>query len=431
MKTIKKQAGCIMQSTFAISRRKIIRHHFLRAILFSLSLFIINTVCAAPLPDPTALGPYKVGYMQVKNIALPPTPFSTNLAIWYPTNISSGAITSYPTSRSITYQGQRVKVDFTLPSLLGARENVAVATGTFPLIIVDHGSGATNSDIGRFQEYELNEFYASHGFIVVGYTHYLNATSGVNSLVQQANAVLNYMVNNSLIRPSIIANKIGLLGFSQGGIMTYGLAAGTPDVAKNPNIAAMISLDGVYIQNAPSSGALSDITIPALQYSTNYLSSEGSQLLNQSNGNPVIKVYDKRANHNSLGIICNVSQVNRSIAVSQGVAEPLVNGQGNPNGELAWQLWNFAVPGEEPGNTPSGGGAEFCDVSTWLPAVSPSLILDRKTTPQLELRRRLRIYTLSFWQTYLAGVSGYASYLTPEYANKNFPSDELTVSVGK
>ena len=112
----------------------------------------------APDAGPAGLdapGPYHVGYRQSEVTYQPigaEGPRTLRLALWYPTDDTTGQGTSYLLGRI-----QRPEV-FT---------NAALAAGDrFPLVVFSHGSGGIAE-----QSVFFTEFFASHGFVVAAPDH--------------------------------------------------------------------------------------------------------------------------------------------------------------------------------------------------------------------------------------------------------------------
>jgi hypothetical protein len=413
-----------MQTLYPINKSLLKMKSLVTLILIILIFCLSEVGFATPamdnnsLPaDPTGIGPYGISHMIIHNVII--SDHMTNVSIWYPTNAVSGAPADYTTS---FYSN----AFFRMPSPLGAFENATPAPGIFPLLIFGHGSSHIDRDTGRIVNMPMNEFLASHGFISVGFTYGSTTQFGptVQQTVLQTEALINYIIGVSAISAHVDANKIGLVGLSLGGRL-FGVAAGNPDMQRDPRIKVIIGYEATNGSGSVYYGDTRNIRAAALLIHDGYIS-VGS--FNQVSGKPVIDVYSKRIVHMSLSTVaCLATKTNRDIAISNGVIEPLQDPQRDQFGILAYGLWHAGDPsiGQN-----SGGTSDYCDVSEWTPSVAVGLLTGRdKITQEAEVDRRLRLYTLSFLKTYLSGQSGYESYLTEEYANENFDNNDLTVAV--
>ncbi len=215
----------------------------------------------------------------------------------------------------------------------------------------------------------------------------------------------------------------------------YTLAAGTTMVARDPRIKAIIGFDPVYEKNGSINvsqilGTLNPLRIPSLNIVSLYHSSD-NQVAPKSSAT-VIGVSFKEVEHTSYtSIVCNLIEVNREIAIGNGVNEPLANPEGDPWGIIAWNRWHADEP-PITAATGQGGGRQFCDVSAWPTPVQPSLIYDNENvTQEQEIIRRVRLFSLSFWKTYLVGESGFETYLTPQYTKDNFEANDVNTTTNK
>lgn len=370
------------------------------------------------LPDPIALGPYNVGFQTVYDIPLPNGQM-TNLAIWYPSNQQYGPPADYTTWMV------NPSALFTLPSKANARENIPICPGKYPLVVLDHGGFYGNRDAGRFQSMHYAEHYASHGFISVGYTHH----GTIQQLVLEGNAVINYMVTESSLVDSIQQDNICLFGSSAGGIMVTGLAAGTPYLAKNPNIKGLMTLEPALAVNK---NILSNITIPGLVFSTgyNYVNGNAHVLATAiSRNNIAYEVNAKKFDHLSQQgtMLCDSTEINREIAISRGIYEPLAVQSSDPYASTAYTFWHI---GDKGSWTQFGDGSNFCQVDDWTPSVDPSLLTyDSRTLLEDDVFERMKLYTTAFLQVHIAGNQSFAYYLTEEYTNNTYSKDDITLNV--
>ncbi len=135
-----------------------------------------------------------------------------------------------------------------------AFRDVAIAPGTFPLILFSHGNNGI-----RFQSFAFAAHLANHGFIVVAPDHHGNTFIDTLAGVFDANVVVNRPLDMSFVLDSFLAfnqeggnffedtidpNKIGMSGHSFGGYTTFALAGG-PFIAgtfTDPRIKAFVPL---------------------------------------------------------------------------------------------------------------------------------------------------------------------------------------------
>jgi predicted dienelactone hydrolase len=136
-------------------------------------------------------------------------------AIWYPTSAPAGTI------RYMSVFSGRAKKD------------APIDKGTFPLLLVSHGTMGH-----RYNQYYLSEFLASHGYIVAAVEHPLDNYSDdtdahtIRNLwnrPKDVSFVLTQMLERSAFAGSIDSSKIGVIGHSLGGYTALVLAGAVPN----------------------------------------------------------------------------------------------------------------------------------------------------------------------------------------------------------
>jgi predicted dienelactone hydrolase len=116
-----------------------------------------------------------------------------------------------------------------------AARDAQPAPGRFPLILLSHGSGAD-----EFHHRDWARTLARHGFIVAAIRHAgdsLNDVGGRGSDIQltgrpwQVEEALNTVLADPRLKPSIDAERIGMIGYSAGGYTTMTMIGGRPNYA--------------------------------------------------------------------------------------------------------------------------------------------------------------------------------------------------------
>jgi hypothetical protein len=176
------------------------------------------------------------------------------LGIWYPTSGNPGkpdvVIAEYLQSHlrsdehlvlstiATNNSADSVTLWQTLNKPLGAVANGAFPQTKYPLILY---AASMNADLG--ENYELMEHLAKHGYIVSAISsfgpNYQRLKFDLPSVKAQETDMrmaLDYLIN----QPYVDADKIGVMGFSYGALSAVRLAT------KNPNIKALVTLDGSH-----------------------------------------------------------------------------------------------------------------------------------------------------------------------------------------
>ncbi len=141
-----------------------------------------------------------------------------------------------------------------LASPVRAFREVPAALGKFPVIVYAPGTNAP-----AFQNEQLGEFLASHGYIFVA-----SPSWGPLGDTETTARDLEYLVAFSRTLPDADPARVSLMGHSLGGVAVVIVAA------RNPSIAAVVSLDGTmvyqnkYLREAVAPRALREYAVPSL-----------------------------------------------------------------------------------------------------------------------------------------------------------------------
>ncbi len=131
-----------------------------------------------------------------------------------------------------------------LPEKTNAYSNTTILEGKYPVIIY-----APSYQASSIENFALFEYLVSHGFIVISSpsrgtnTRWLDG--GTTKDMETQSRDIELLLKEILSYEHINSNKIALMGFSFGGI------SNAITVMKNPNIKALVSLDGTERYNYP------------------------------------------------------------------------------------------------------------------------------------------------------------------------------------
>ena len=408
------------------------------------------------LAAPDAQGGYNVGFRMFQNVPASGAPIPRVL-VYYPTTAPPNCGTRY------TIQG--VGGSYQRRSPLCAVENAEIASGPFPLVVHDHGGGPAGVDAQLISQLSVHETLASHGFVVVTFRHPATAAARMRDLPK----VIDFMLgdDNPLSGP-IDADRIGISGFSTGGRTSLAVTGGWPaqGIPVDPRIKAMV----LYEPGRDS--PLIDVATIAIPY----LAIGGTRI---SNGTvtipevfdatvlatPRIRVVIPEAIHfNFQTDLCQAIEETREAALLvNDVVEPLTNMVTNANGlrtcptttgaaaNQACTFWNqgeLVVPLLGAASFGFGGGRNICNRVGVSPSSRKPLDLDpvdgftdplvpgtdiplfvgndvfvanesmTEPPPPAEIAVPLiKLYTVAFFEKFLAGDGRYMRYLTPGYAN--------------
>lgn len=220
-------------------------------------------VAPDPVP-PEGPGEFAVGHTEVVVTDGDRPGRELPVAVWYPADeVAEGAEPSF-----YSFVG-----DVGITSEV-SQDDVAPASGPFPLVVFSHGNGGT-----RVQSTFLAEALASHGFVVASPDHVGNTAAELvtGTGVSQAQsaldrpldvtAVIDDLVARSadpddLLADTVDGDAVGVTGHSFGGFTTLASAVETDGVPAEPRVRAIAPI-------APASSpigdeALASITTPIL-----------------------------------------------------------------------------------------------------------------------------------------------------------------------
>ncbi len=165
----------------------------------------------------TARGAYSVGYVEdAVTYAAPTGERTLRLALWYPSEATSGA----SASAGLYVAGDEVYAD------------PPVASGRFPVAVFSHGHQGYAENSGF-----LMEHLASHGWIVAAPDHTGNTTfdgSGRTTEIYferplDISAVIDALPSIAPVAPAVADGPVLAMGHSFGGYTMFGLAGGGYD----------------------------------------------------------------------------------------------------------------------------------------------------------------------------------------------------------
>lgn len=417
---------------------------------------------------PDEKGAYDVGIRTFENVPMSAGRL-TRVQVFYPVDPADPNFD--PTDCPNAYTVQGVGGTYQRTSPLCAVQNAAIASGSFPLVVFDHGGGGPGNDAQRLSQLLLFETMASHGFVIAVARHSANNIARVRDLP----IVIDFMLGeNNPLSGSIDSDRIGLSGFSAGGRATLGAVGGWADqgIIADDRIKAMV----VYEPSRDNTlEDLATITIPYLIMGgdrfTSGLITAPEVFEATVNATPRIRVLNPNALHfNYQTDLCPSIEETREAALTANPnqPEPLTNMiYPNPTGceidprtgicrricnptmgAAAISACTFWNQGEILINTVGpvfGGGRNICSTlgvdSDFSLDTDPEDGLtdaflegiplfegndlwnsDESTTtvppmPAEDMVPMVLNYTVSFWKRYLAGDGHYMRFLTPGYAN--------------
>ncbi len=417
--------------------------------------------------NPTALGPYKIGHttMLLTDPSRNPCGVSigsscitvlgiTDLSnqtrpiyihLWYPSSDGAGPASVYTESNPL-YDGNHPGYGLmtwttSIPSPLGARDNIRVASGKFPLLIFSHGFEGS----GAVEETSIKELLTSYGFIVAGIDHTAEDSSlfaafglGLDSPVmlgvitgntpevdipraQDISSVISNLLKSSSdprFAASILSSKIGVFGYSEGGSTTMMSVAGlqSSNYVGDSRIKAAIAMSGTDNGDNFSATDYANVRIPIMLFdasgSDTFSGVAFPQLVNSL---PKYYVDISGAQHIPLAIpqICNLYHqyfvVGNSnlLAPESGFFPSIYSNR---------DVFDFCGASLFSGiNNASllNAGVNTTDLNRMLP-----LMPLRKQIPLSELERLTKWYVVSFFNTTLKGDTRFAPFLTNSFINQ-------------
>ncbi|MCK9931529.1 dienelactone hydrolase family protein [Frankia sp. Mgl5] len=208
----------------------------------------------APPAAPDELGPFTAGYrtLTVSDPGRPGRLLTTS--VWYPgapARLGPVALPPAALPPAAQYPAARYPVapGVDVPSAL-AHEEIPVAPGRFPLVVVSHGSAG-----GRVQLAYLAEALATHGFVVAAPDHpgdtMIEAAEGRQApLVELASDRLLDVsaVISAFTKPDcplsrmVRADEVGVVGFSFGGLTSVVSTVGFLRAPADPRVRAVVGI---------------------------------------------------------------------------------------------------------------------------------------------------------------------------------------------
>jgi len=402
----------------------------------------VHSAVANDLPPPDQKGPYNVG-SYLFNATMTGGRVA-RVQVFYPTLELPNPASSY----TITF----APGTYSLKSPLGAAHDALPAPGAFPLVVYDHGGPPAGQDFQRVSQVPLHELMASHGIIVVLALHSGDAATRVRDLSLLIDQFLagNATADNPFFQ-RIDAGRIGISGLSAGGGAALTAASGwaANGISADPRIKAMV----VYEPPILSFDDAQTITVPymimgGLQSRTGR---EIPSLFGASTfATRRLYIQTPRAAHLSYvtSLQDEVDQAReQALLADPTMPEPLTTlTPTNAAAARAFMIWNWGQINFPMFGSGFGGGRNLCDrvgLNSIRPldldgdgfTDSPPFLLDdppympERPIPAEAMIPMVKLYTVAFWKTHLAGDHRYHRYLTPGYAQSH--NLEATVFVGE
>jgi predicted dienelactone hydrolase len=340
-----------------------------------------TTEKAVAVSSPSQPGPYQVGRRVVEiNDAARGRALTAD--VWYP--VEQGVTAPLSIYQFIP--------GIELASLTALADAPASAAGPFPLVVYSHGSGGL-----RYIASWFTEALASHGFVVVAVDHTgntaLDSVTGastprpVNALnrVQDVQYLITVMLGISAtpgdpLSGTMDPERIGVTGHSFGGFTTLGTAGGYSNelgsVPADERVKAIAVMAPYSELN--SDEALAAIKIPSLLVSgvldiTTPIVNDTTRPWDLISGRPLLRMDIEQAGHQSFTDVCRYQDSLATLPNLPQVFIDVVN-------EMA---------------------LEGCTKD--LIAIDEAHAITNGVT-------------IAFLQTYVAGVDGYETYLSPKNA---------------
>lgn len=340
-----------------------------------------TTEKAVAVSPPDQPGPYQVGrrVVQINDAA---RGRALTADVWYP--VDQGVTAPLSIYQFIP--------GIELASLTALADAPASAAGPFPLVVYSHGSGGL-----RYIASWFTETLASHGFVVVAVDHTgntaLDSVTGastprpVNALnrVQDVQYLITAMLGISAtagdpLSATMDPERIGVTGHSFGGFTTLGTAGGYSNelgsVPADERVKAIAVMAPYSELN--SDEALAAIKIPSLLVSgvldtTTPIVNDTTRPWDLISGRPLLRMDIDKAGHQSFTDVCRYQD---SLATLPNLPQVFID-------------------------------------------VVNEMALEGCTKDLIAIEDAHEIVngvTIAFLQTYVAGVDGYESYLSPKDA---------------
>lgn len=167
------------------------------------------------------------------------------------------------------------------PYTMNVSPDAIISTGKFPLIIISHGNSGS-----YFLYRTISTYLAKHGYIVAIPEHYANnrrdnslATSVKNLQYrpQHISMVIDFLTQDAHFSPSVVADRIAVIGHSFSGYTALALAGGRPytregvavEVQKDQRVKALAIMAPAAAYFIPDQ-ALSQVTVPILVFTAEH-----------------------------------------------------------------------------------------------------------------------------------------------------------------
>ena len=422
--------------------------------LTSLTLFITGVALTLPVwadvtdvIGPVNVGPYNIGHTSM--VITDPTRNRDGSAgsdgrplyveIWYPSKKDTGGnLTEYSQNNPI-YDGSRLpyfgKVVYTdlTSSHFGARDEIELAKGRFPLVIYSHGSTSWASSSPAHLE-----LLASQGYIVASVEHTGNNSVGLSayflglptvfmgdptSILIGRSRDISFLIDEMLdatanprFHDAIDADRIGLHGFSYGGGASMITVAGLESEGLLPDlrVKAVAPVDGFdYLGFSPAD--LANVSVPVLIFG-GPSAQAFSQLVNSY---PKYSADIAGALHSPLGRNADYCRKMRAVLVDLEIHQPIPP-------ETATSV--FWAPADLTTLTAGCDSSIFDGISddaieefgldpVEVHAVEPLMPLRPDVTAE-ELGRLTDWYMISFFNKELKGEPKFDSYLKDSKRNQ-------------
>lgn len=332
-------------------------------------------------PAPFDAGEHLVGHFETTIVDRSRDNRALPLHIWHPADRAT-----WNAKPDFSFFPLFVKVGITSKI---SKNDVAVESGIFPLLIFSHGFESIPT-----QSLGLMEHLASHGFVVVSISHTGNVQGDASSENPLADrypdvvATINVMglMNespSSRLHQHVDSQNVGVLGHSFGGLTAQLMATGYGQIPADARVRAIMPI-------ATASQPISDAGLRLIKIPTLLLvgtldklqpeTARGFQLI--SSGANLFRVDIVGANHTHFANVCEIGNALIDAGIAQGT-------------------WRFigAKALIEPYN------------STCVPPAYPIA----------EALRIQNLYATAHFRTFLHGETEYRKYLTQRYATTHEP----------
>jgi acetyl esterase/lipase len=415
-------------------------------VILSLVPLAVVLLIGTPAPAETALRPDEPGQYNVGT-----TTFSATMTGGRVTRVQVFYPTLEPASCGRKYIIQSAAGPYEVTSPLCAVENAPVAQGPFPLIVYDHGGPVAGADFQRVSQAPVHELLASHGFVVVVALHSADPAVRVLDLPLVIDiALARSSTVDDLLEGSVDPARIGISGLSAGGAAALSIAGGwsAKGIASDDRIKAMVVYEPSQTNTLADAGTIS---FPYLiMGGTQFRNSEIIPALFEATTGAVPRIHVRSPNavhFNYVSSLCAFTAETREAALvnDPSLPEPLTNFVGgNPYAITAYTNWNMGEAQFPANGYGFGGARNICnrigvdsvrsldvDPADGFTDSPPFLATDAFTLapaiPGEVMVPVVKLYTVAFWKTFLAGDHQYMRYLAPGYARANDLPAEVTI----